>query len=203
MIIFMRNNHNFKNVTDDESFTLDGDRRLLSTNKRGYMKIPEDKRLQLLRMIQEEQITIKTAAHRLGVNYSTAKNIVKIFRQEKRVGILPKKNWKPNNEENEDSDLNSQPTKNDNPQPLKRFVAKKTMLEIENTHLSSTNNVSPALVPKIVNLQNVVPLNDVVSPKPIEIPEIKTNFGTIQFDFHYYGPIIMNKYFIGKSAKFN
>lgn len=199
----MRNNHNFKNVTDDESFTLDGDRRLLSTNKRGYMKIPEDKRLQLLRMIQEEQITIKTAAHRLGVNYSTAKNIVKIFRQEKRVGILPKKNWKPNNEENEDSDLNSQPTKNDNPQPLKRFVAKKTMLEIENTHLSSTNNVSPALVPKIVNLQNVVPLNDVVSPKPIEIPEIKTNFGTIQFDFHYYGPIIMNKYFIGKSAKFN
>ena len=174
----MRTNHNFRSVIDDDSFTPPSDHTMLSANKRGYMKIPEDQRVQLLRIIQEEQLTIKTAARRLGVNYSTAKNIVKIFRQEKRVTILPKKAWKQSENEAPEPEGDNRSEREDGP-ALKRFVAKKTVLDLETTNLPSTS-VSPLLAPKSMSLPDVEPRNEV-----------------IQFNFSCYSPLIINRYFIG------
>eukprot|EP00826_Nyctotherus_ovalis_P006498 TRINITY_DN11552_c0_g1_i1.p1 TRINITY_DN11552_c0_g1~~TRINITY_DN11552_c0_g1_i1.p1 ORF type:complete len:151 (-),score=36.65 TRINITY_DN11552_c0_g1_i1:127-579(-) len=61
-----------------------------SLEKRGYIKVPDKKRRQLIRLLQEEQLTIKAAAVQLDIHYSAAKCIVKIFRQEKRVTALTK-----------------------------------------------------------------------------------------------------------------
>ena len=59
--------------------------------KRKYIQVDYDKRKQLLQIIDEENMTIKSAAEKLSINYSNAKNIVKLFKKEHRIEKLPKK----------------------------------------------------------------------------------------------------------------
>ena len=58
------------------------------SEKRSYVKVPDTKRFQLIQLLQKEKLTIKSASAKLGIHYSTAKCIVKIFRQERRVIAL-------------------------------------------------------------------------------------------------------------------
>ncbi len=152
-------------------------------SKRGYTKIAEEKRLRLLRMIQDEQLTIKTAALRLGINYSTAKNIVKIFRCEKRTSVLPKKlGGKPSM----GSNIGSVEDKTGEEMPiLKRFVAKKTKLELDTPTLITSSH-SPALAP-VPAAVSVVTSKDGTSEKKV----VEEN---IWFDFTVYGPLIVGRY---------
>jgi len=88
--------------------------------KRKYSQVDQEMRKELLRIIESEQLSIKLASEKLGINYSTAKNIVRIFRKEKRMNKLPKrvnkaleevlKAWK------------------EPPKKISRFVAKKCQL---------------------------------------------------------------------------
>ena len=135
-----------------------------TSGKRGYVKIPNDKREDLIKIIAEKQLTIKEAAQTLGINYSTAKNIVKIFRQEKRTSILLR-NVKPSIISRSDPDPNSEET------TLKRFMAKKTYLEIDKTQLAT-----PALLIKEVS--NVKILDQI---RPID------------FDFSIYSSLIYER----------
>ena len=52
-----------------------------------YRFVPESKKNELLRQIINEEYTIKEAAKKLGLNYSTAKYTVK---QSKRMGRIKK-----------------------------------------------------------------------------------------------------------------
>ncbi len=63
----------------------------VSNGKRRYIQVGHDKRCQLLQMLEGENVTIKSAAERLSINYSNAKNIVKLYRKEHRTDKLPKK----------------------------------------------------------------------------------------------------------------
>jgi predicted DNA-binding protein (UPF0251 family) len=49
--------------------------------KRTYIPIDMDIREDLVRIVEEENITIKQAAQKLKINYSTAKHIVKIYKK--------------------------------------------------------------------------------------------------------------------------
>eukprot|EP00826_Nyctotherus_ovalis_P004708 TRINITY_DN11038_c0_g1_i7.p1 TRINITY_DN11038_c0_g1~~TRINITY_DN11038_c0_g1_i7.p1 ORF type:complete len:203 (+),score=36.83 TRINITY_DN11038_c0_g1_i7:186-794(+) len=62
-----------------------------SPTKRKYIPVGYDTRKQLLTIINEENLTIKAAAKRLGVNYSNAKSIFKVYKNEYRIAKLPKK----------------------------------------------------------------------------------------------------------------
>lgn len=62
-----------------------------SSSKRKYISVNYKTRKELLRIIGEENLTIKTAAERLQINYSNAKNIVKVYKKEHRIEKLPKK----------------------------------------------------------------------------------------------------------------
>lgn len=52
-----------------------------SKNKRSYVPVELSKREDLVRVIEEEKITIKEAAMKLGINYSTAKHIMKTYKK--------------------------------------------------------------------------------------------------------------------------
>ena len=52
-----------------------------SKNKRSYVPVELSKREDLVRVIEEEKITIKEAALKLGINYSTAKHIMKTYKK--------------------------------------------------------------------------------------------------------------------------
>ena len=58
--------------------------------KRAYVKVSGIKRKLLVELMQREQLNIKTAAARLNINYSAAKHIVKLFKQERRFASLTK-----------------------------------------------------------------------------------------------------------------
>ena len=53
-----------------------------SKTKRSYNTVESSKRQKLIRMVNEDQMTIKEAASRLKINYSTAKHIIKSQRFE-------------------------------------------------------------------------------------------------------------------------
>lgn len=57
-------------------------------HKRKYMQVGNEQRKELLNMLQNEHLSIKTAAGRCSINYSNAKNIVKIFQKENRMRKL-------------------------------------------------------------------------------------------------------------------
>ncbi len=59
--------------------------------KRRYSQIDCRLRKELLQAIDTGRLSIKDAAEKLGINYSTAKNIVRIFRRESRMHKLPKR----------------------------------------------------------------------------------------------------------------
>mmetsp|Transcript_23658 Transcript_23658/g.18099 ORF Transcript_23658/g.18099 Transcript_23658/m.18099 type:complete len:87 (-) Transcript_23658:730-990(-) len=52
-----------------------------SKSKRSYVPVELSKREDLVRVIEEERITIKEAALKLGINYSTAKHIMKTYKK--------------------------------------------------------------------------------------------------------------------------
>ena len=60
-------------------------------SRRSYVQISLDQRRQLLEMITHGHLTIKEAADKLGLKYSAAKNIAKIFKEEGRIEKLSKK----------------------------------------------------------------------------------------------------------------
>lgn len=60
-------------------------------NKRKYIPVDYDSRKKLLKIIAEENLTIKAAAERVGINYSSAKNIFKVYKKEHRIEKLPKR----------------------------------------------------------------------------------------------------------------
>ena len=51
-------------------------------SKRSYNTVEATKRRELITLVNRDQMTIKEAANRLGINYSTAKHIVKSQRFE-------------------------------------------------------------------------------------------------------------------------
>ncbi len=61
------------------------------TQKRRYIAVDEPTRAALLELIDSKQITIKAAAEELSIHYSTAKNIVKLYRRYGRIYRLPKR----------------------------------------------------------------------------------------------------------------
>ena len=70
---------------------------LYRVKRRKYKQIDFNKRQQLLLKIDEGRTSIKSASSMLGINYSTAKNIVKIYRREDRIEKLPKHPQKSHN----------------------------------------------------------------------------------------------------------
>ena len=152
-------------------------------SKRDYTKVPEDKRLQLLKIIQNEQLTIKTAARRLGINYSTAKNIVKIFRCEKRVTILPKKAGESTAKQPDAAPSITESRAEEEIPAVKRFVAKKTKLYLDNTEFV-THFDSPALAP----------MAPAVTKHRTEGSLPTARYDAICFDFSVYGSLILTRY---------
>lgn len=49
--------------------------------KRSYIPVEQDKRRQLIGLVEKEEITIKEAALKLKINYSTAKHIIKMYKR--------------------------------------------------------------------------------------------------------------------------
>lgn len=49
--------------------------------KRSYIPVELDKRQQLIKLVEEDGLTIKEAAQNLKINYSTAKHIVKVYKK--------------------------------------------------------------------------------------------------------------------------
>lgn len=144
--------------------------------KRGYTRIPKDKRRQLLETIEQSQTTIKDAAHQLGVNYSSAKNIVKLFRQYKRVDVM--KHCCGGQMTGSAFDVLDQKDKKPGTK-LKRFTAKRTRLAIE----------SPRLVPPSPTI-NLLPHVDLAVKPEARAIEIRPNF-----DFSIYASQIFSRYF--------
>ena len=54
-------------------------------SKRNYMPVEQAKRNQLIKLVSDDQITIKDAASKLKINYSTAKHIIKTYKKEQEV----------------------------------------------------------------------------------------------------------------------
>ncbi len=63
----------------------------LPGQKRKYIQVGYELRKELIEVINQEHLTIKSAAERLNINYPTAKNIVKLYRREQRIEKLPKR----------------------------------------------------------------------------------------------------------------
>jgi predicted transcriptional regulator len=63
----------------------------LGGKKRTYIPILEEKRQELLSLVENEGISIKNAAKKVGINYSAAKSIVKVFKETGRLSKLSKK----------------------------------------------------------------------------------------------------------------
>ena len=82
-----------ESLADCNSPPLDccADQSKTGTHKRAYVQVDYEKRRQLLEVLNTEETTIKSAAAKLNINYSTAKNIVKLYRKDKRIHKLPKK----------------------------------------------------------------------------------------------------------------
>lgn len=50
-----------------------------------YSKVDNGKRIQLLKLVKEYGKTLKEASTILGINYSTAKTILRVYRLERRI----------------------------------------------------------------------------------------------------------------------
>ena len=79
---------NSQKVPDAESVIEDSKE---YSNKRKYIQVDIEKREELVKMIDEGNVTIKTAADKLEINYSNAKNIVKLYKRYNRIQKLPKR----------------------------------------------------------------------------------------------------------------
>ena len=57
----------------------------LAKGKRNYKKVELDLREKLINLVNINGLTIKSASYQLDINYSTAKNILKMFKFKKQV----------------------------------------------------------------------------------------------------------------------
>ena len=57
----------------------------MGKSKRSYKTVDQTKRKQLVNYVNQQQMTIKEAANRLNINYSTAKHIIK----SQKVSVAP------------------------------------------------------------------------------------------------------------------
>lgn len=142
-----------------------------SAHKRGYTKIPREVRKRLLEDLALRQLTIKAAAKQLGINYSSAKNIVKIFRQQDRVDVIGR---------NVASPVVAEVVKREG--KLKRFTAKRTRLAVEALHPPTSNTFPNA------NAEERLPAKEADNIKP-------------HFDFSIYGSLIFSRYASGLKAE--
>lgn len=78
-------------TTQSQTITTDETKMSEHNNKRAYIQVDYQKRRELLEQIDKDHSTIKAASEKLNINYSTAKNIIKLFRKEKRIHKLPKR----------------------------------------------------------------------------------------------------------------
>jgi len=53
--------------------------------KRSYVRVSKSKRKKLIKLVEDEQLSIKEASRRLKVNYSTAKAILKEFHKKGKI----------------------------------------------------------------------------------------------------------------------
>lgn len=60
-------------------------KQLTDQSKRVYQPVKLEKRIELIHLIENEPISIKDAAERLGINYSTAKLILKTYKEKGQV----------------------------------------------------------------------------------------------------------------------
>ena len=80
-----------KNLSQSSNIAPPSDEIEGTSSKRKYVQVDYDRRRELLHIIDEENLTIKSAAEKLSINYSNAKNIVKLYKKEHRIEKLPKK----------------------------------------------------------------------------------------------------------------
>lgn len=75
--------------------------------KRSYVQCELWKRQTLIEKVEKEGLTIKDAAKELSINYSTAKHIMKVFRQtgEVETKIMMKRKTKESNDCYQESDM--------------------------------------------------------------------------------------------------
>ena len=165
-----------------------------SSAKRGYRRVGYDKRKELLHIIENDQVTIKAAAKRLNVNYSTAKNIVKLFRQEKRISPLTKRIAKirrASHVEQHGSTIREKGHVGPENR-IRRFVAKKTHLEFETEKTKERKDSSGAAIDsaetgrKVSTCVTDYLLNSVPCGTPSETCPV--------FNFYIYGPMIARWY---------
>lgn len=136
--------------------------------RRDYIRIPKDMRRKLLEIIERGQLTIKAAAIRLGINYSSAKSIVKIFRQQKRIDVMEPNIYK--------HAISKKKEK------VNRFTAKRTHLAIDNPLLITSNQISNSN-PNMNDIQPEINSTiDLLECKPI-------------FDFSVYTSLILTRCF--------
>eukprot|EP00826_Nyctotherus_ovalis_P024584 TRINITY_DN18999_c0_g1_i2.p1 TRINITY_DN18999_c0_g1~~TRINITY_DN18999_c0_g1_i2.p1 ORF type:complete len:161 (+),score=18.88 TRINITY_DN18999_c0_g1_i2:276-758(+) len=62
---------------------------MIKTTKRDYRRVSATKRKELLYLIEDRKLTIKAAAERLKINYSTAKNIAKKHKDALHLPLFP------------------------------------------------------------------------------------------------------------------
>jgi len=74
--------HDNSNCSDSESFS--DESRKIRKKRNTYQKIPDDIRMQLLEAVQNGE-TLKAAAKRHKINYSSAKSILHTYRKEGRI----------------------------------------------------------------------------------------------------------------------
>lgn len=61
------------------------------TTAESYSFVPSEKRHLLIQMVEKDQWVAKEASELLGIKYSTAKSILRLFRSSGRIDIIPKK----------------------------------------------------------------------------------------------------------------
>ena len=153
--------------------------------KRTYNQVDLELRKRLLDAIQTRNLSIKTASDELGINYSTAKNIVRIYRREKRMNKLPKRVNKAL------EDVLKQWKKP--PKKISRFIAKKCPLLKDGQEglLYVDNNPNHQRI-KIDDNRERTPL-----------PSIQVKTGLIEsiFDFKPYTVMIAKNFSVGKFSQ--
>eukprot|EP00826_Nyctotherus_ovalis_P037507 TRINITY_DN3422_c0_g1_i2.p1 TRINITY_DN3422_c0_g1~~TRINITY_DN3422_c0_g1_i2.p1 ORF type:complete len:184 (+),score=26.36 TRINITY_DN3422_c0_g1_i2:215-766(+) len=116
--------------------------------RRQYVQVGVELRRRLLDVIGTKRLSIKAAANEVGINYSTAKNIVKIYRRERRTHKLSKKSAK---EVESEKGVRLERVKK-----VSRFMARKCSLFEENEPLSSAEAINSAIESNnaMVSLEN-------------------------------------------------
>jgi len=164
---------NDANLSDCDSYS-DSSRRMRK-KRNTYQKIPDDIRMQLLEAVQNGE-TLKSAAKRHRINYSSAKSILHTYRKEGRIckKSAQERTTKKRSLTNSDFEQPAKPTKQ-----VKRESMKTTENDYPSSHFASsgqkikseatTNNSEEA------NFRN---------PKKVLVENSNTKFSTQKYESH-------------------